>query len=86
MCFVFAAIVCTNLTAPTNGRIVYSSDTTSPYDFGTEATYECDIGFGISQGDRMRTCGGFGSSTEGMWSGDAASCQRECPLNPVLKL
>ena len=41
----------------------------------------CDFGFGIGQGDRMRICGGFGSSTEGMWSGEAAVCQRKSPLN-----
>ena len=72
-----AALMCAELQIPTNGNILYSTNMTSPYDFGTEATYVCDSGFGISGSDRMRTCGGMDLDPEGIWSGLAATCERE---------
>ena len=65
--------MCANLSFPTNGAIVYSPDTTSPYDFGTKATYECDSGFGLI-GMETRTCDGDDSSPIGEWTGMAAVC------------
>ena len=39
------------------------------------ARYECDItGYGLS-GDMLRTCGGDGSSPNGVWSGMASNCE-----------
>ena len=60
------------LTAPTNGRIDYTTDATAPHDFGTVATYVCDPGYG-RVGDLTRTCGG----STGVWSGSAATCARK---------
>ena len=71
--------MCAELSTPTNGAILYSTNMTAPYNFGTKATYVCDSGFGISGGDRIRTCGGMVTHTEGIWSGVAATC--ECKLH-----
>ena len=67
------AVTCSSLTALTNGDISYAADTSAPFDFETIATYRCNNGFGLSGGDRVRTCmlsplgGGF-------WSGVAPAC------------
>ncbi len=76
-CYQLAAIMCIDLPAPDNGRITYSTDTTSLYDFGTVATYECDIGFGLNGGVVTRTCRGDDSDSDGTWSGIAPSCLRK---------
>ena len=58
--------------------IVYSSDTTESYDYGTTATYQCDSGYELSGGDTMRTCTGDGSSPVGQWNGTGSiSCTGE---------
>ena len=64
------------MTAPPNSDIIYGPDTTAPFDFETAATYRCSIGFGLSGGDRVRTClsGPFG---DGVWSGVSATCDGE---------
>ncbi len=67
------ALMCTNLPAPDNGIVIYSTDTTSPYDFGTVATYICDTGFGLT-GEATQTCDGYDSSPIGVWSGQASIC------------
>ena len=60
-----------------NGGIVYASDTSAPYDLGTTATYSCNSGYSLV-GDEVRTCGGDGSSTMGVWDLSEPSC--ECKL------
>ena len=72
-----AAIMCVELTAPANGQIAYSTDQTPDFDFGTVVTYTCDRGYGISGGDSERLCGGDGSTSNGMWSEVAPSCERK---------
>ena len=54
--------------------IIYSSDTTPPYDYRTIATYECDPGYEITGGDSERTCTGDGSSSVGEWSETSVLC------------
>ncbi|XP_064386521.1 uncharacterized protein LOC135335055 isoform X2 [Halichondria panicea] len=73
------AITCSALTID-NGMIVYSSDMTEPYDYGTTATYECDTGYEITGGESERTCTSDGSSSVGQWSGTAPVCSdiNEC--------
>ena len=56
-----------------NGQIIFSNDTISPFEFGTVATYVCDIGFSLL-GAATRTCDGDGSSPNGMWTGNDPSC------------
>ena len=68
------AIECPALTDPTKGGIVYASDTSAPYDFGTTATYSCNLGYSLV-GDEVRTCGGDGSSM-GAWDLSEPSCER----------
>ena len=63
------AIMCPGLPLLVNGVISYS-DTLA---FGAMATYTCDTGYGLS-GDMTRSCGGDGSSTNGVWSGFAPTC------------
>ena len=67
------AIVCPTLSSITNGQVVYS--TTSPFNYGTEATYTCDDGFGLTGGNRIRRCRGTSSSPNGVWSGSIPTCQ-----------
>ena len=73
--FCCIAVLCNTLGAPVNGQVIYSPDTTSPYDFGTMATYVCDSGFGISGGTRTRACSdGDGLTNAGVWSRSSVTC------------
>ena len=72
--FITAAITCSGLTSPTNAMITFSPSSSTPYSFGTMASYSCVSGFGLSGGDATRTCEGDGSSPSGMWSGVIPSC------------
>ncbi len=71
------AITCSALTAIENGMIVYSSDTTPPYDYGTTAVYECDTGYEITSGDKNINCTGDGTTQSGDWNGFPAMCSRK---------
>ena len=62
------------LTVPANGAIVYASDTSASYNFGTTATYSCISGYSLV-GDEVRTCGGDGSITMGVWDLSDPSCE-----------
>ena len=68
-----AVIICPTLSAPTDGRVTYS--TSLPFVSETMATYFCDTGFGLSGGDVTSICGGDGSSPNGMWSGTPPVCE-----------
>ncbi len=70
--YILTAITCYDIPAVENGMIVYSSDTTSPYDHGTIAVYECETGYNITGGDSERIC--TGGSTQ--WNGTAPQCLR----------
>ncbi len=68
-----AAITCVSLTLIPNGVITYAPDTSSPYDFGTNATYSCNDGFFL-EGEGVRTCFGDGSNVNGDWNGSVPQC------------
>lgn len=68
-------ILCTELLAPVNGRIEFSSGSPGDQLFGVTGTYICDFGLGIARGERVRTCEGNGSSTAGYWTGIAPLCR-----------
>ena len=70
------AIQCSALPELTNGTIVYASDMTAPYDFGTTATHSCVSGFNLA-GDEVRTCDGDGSSITGEWDLNEPDCERK---------
>ena len=74
MHIVCTAITCSSLSPPTNAIINYATDTISPFDYRTTATYVCDSGFGLSGGNRVRTCVGS-SAGPGEWNGTAPTCQ-----------
>ncbi len=61
---------------PTNGKpIDYNmAQIMSSRPVGTVATYNCTSGYTLS-GDTTRTCG-----SDGQWSGNDPTCQRESPL------
>ena len=75
------AIECPPLDPITNGVITYAPDTTSNYDLGTVATYDCNAGFvlDLSQGGSMtRTCfDDLDNDAEGVFSGQEPRCIRK---------
>ncbi len=77
------AITCPPLTAPTNGSVTYSSSTSDEngnYGFNAMANHSCDTGF-VLVGNSTRTCTGDGSSTTGVFNGEAAFCERKLMQN-----
>ncbi|XP_064407630.1 latrophilin-like protein LAT-2 isoform X2 [Halichondria panicea] len=79
---VCTAITCPPLTAPTNGFVTYrcsTSDENGNYGFNAMANHSCDTGF-VLVGNSTRTCTGDGSSTTGVFDGEAAICEPiTCP-------
>ena len=74
----YPAVTCQDLLSPNNGQITFTTDTTAPFDYGTEAAYSCDTGYGLNADvPTTRTCVGDGSSPDGMWSGSPPSCNGE---------
>ena len=71
-----AASTCSSLASLLNGDIAYAPDTTAPFDPETTATYRCNNGFGLSGGDRVRTCSSAPLGG-GVWSGIALTCDGE---------
>lgn len=67
-------IVCDNLPTPPNGIRTFEPDTTSPFDYQTTVTYNCNTGFGLSGGNRVRSCQGS-SLGPGEWTGTAPNCE-----------
>lgn len=65
--------MCPVLSAPDNGVLTYSEDS-STLGFMEMAAYSCNPGFGLSGGNRVRTCAGAAGST-GEWNGTAPTCQ-----------
>ena len=69
----YTAITCNPLSPVNNGLIVYSPDVTSPYNYDTTATFNCNEGFFL-EGVSSLTCEGDGLSESGAWSGSAPVC------------
>ena len=78
-------ITCPPIQSPVNGFITFSdgSVASSVFQFLTNVTYVCDTGYGLSGGDRVRTCVG---SVEGPgeWSGTAPTCEGMQAYNVLL--
>lgn len=73
---VASGITCPVLEHPTNGRVALSPNMNDT-EYGTTAIFTCDIGFGLSGGEKMLTCGagGDGASTAvGDWNSDIPTC------------
>jgi hypothetical protein len=62
-----ADVTCPSLPHPANGVVLLTNLTE-----GSLATYSCNEGFGLA-GDRGRIC-----QSDGMWSGEAATCVGRC--------
>ena len=62
-------------------------DENGNYAFNAMANHSCDTGF-VLVGSNTRTCTGDGSSTTGVFDGEAAFCERELikhsAVNPCL--
>ena len=71
---IITAITCSALSLIEKGVIVYSSNTAEPYDYGTTAVYECDIGYEVTSGDSERTCTESALTLEGIWNGTISTC------------
>ncbi|XP_064386052.1 sushi, von Willebrand factor type A, EGF and pentraxin domain-containing protein 1-like [Halichondria panicea] len=69
-----SAITCSAVPSIENGMVVYSSDTTSPYDYGTTATCECNPGYELTSGNKKRVCTKSGMNSEGIWNGTMPTC------------
>lgn len=78
MCLVFktemikvfpTAVFCPELLNPLNGLVAY--DTV----YSAVATYSCDTGYGLSEGDGTQTCGAGSSSAMGTWEGVVPTCE-----------
>ena len=61
-----SAGLCANLTNPGNGTIMVTEQTE-----GSDATYTCNKGYQLTDGNRTRTC-----MDTGMWSGQKPTCLR----------
>ena len=57
-----------------NGVVEFSETPSDLVSFQTIATYRCNSGFGLSGGDRVRTCIGS-SSGGGEWTGSTPLCE-----------
>ena len=69
--------MCSDLPDPVNGRVTFAPDTLAPFRLDTIATYDCDIGFGLS-GAHERTCDNTETTDSiATWSGDAPICECE---------
>ncbi len=66
--------MCPVLTPPPNGIITYTEEPSESLGFMEMATYSCNLGFGLSGGDIVRTCTGPAGSS-GEWTGTAPSCE-----------
>ena len=67
-------ILCRELNDPDNGFITFTEGVSSSAQFMTNVTYSCAAGYGLSGGNRVRTC--VESMTgPGEWSGTEPTCE-----------
>jgi len=64
-CLFSVAIECVRLTSPLNGFVSLEG-----VRLGSEATYSCEEGFGLTGGSSTRVC-----ESDGDWSGTAPICK-----------
>ena len=60
-----------------NGQVSYATDMTSPYEFGTVATFTCNAGFSLDGAADTLTCADDDQlDTVGTWGGTEPTCER----------
>ena len=70
-----AEITCAELDDLERGHISYSAGASGfHYSLGVMATYSCDSGLLLENGDEVRVCQHDGVSVSGEWSGSAPEC------------
>ena len=69
--------MCLHLPDPEYGQIFYEPDMIAPFELDSTAYYLCIPGFGLTEGDPLRTCEGDGTNVVGEWSGMAPDCGSE---------
>ena len=69
--------VCPDISNPEHGRLSFDHHSLSPFIRGTNATYSCDLGYGLEGEDEVRTCEMNGFSPDGAWNGAEPSCVGE---------
>ncbi len=62
---------------------MYSIDLGGPYDLGVTATYSCDDGFSLENGDSVQICNHDGVSVFGEWTGVAPECVGKSIVNQL---
>ena len=76
--FANTEITCAEIGNLEGGQISYSAGASrSEYSLGVTATYTCDSGSLLQNGDEVRVCQHDGVSVRGEWSGTAAECVGE---------
>ena len=65
ICFSYVAVDCGTLLSPDNGAISLTGTT-----FMNTATYSCNVGYTLINGDQIREC-----RSDGTWSGMQPVCQ-----------
>lgn len=73
MCPLFPAISCPDLADPTDGSVVLTDGT----NVDSSATYSCDEGFALYNGDHSRTCHLNAAEDAATWDGQAPECLRK---------
>ena len=80
------AIECSVLTAPTNGRVSYSTDMTEPFSIGTVATFTCDDDYTLNGATATLTCADDNQAdTLGTWGGSEPSCLGKSDVHAINK-
>ena len=69
-------VFCPHIPDPLNGDIVFTIDTTAPFDIGTQALYRCNEGFALVGGDAVSDCV-QNANGDATWNRLAPFCQRE---------
>lgn len=72
--------MCPHIPNPQHGRIEFEDDTTAPFELGTTATYQCELGFGLQGDYYVRTCVMDGLGPDAVWNASAPSCVGESVL------
>ena len=70
----FSTAICPDIPNPLNGKIEFAEDKLAPFDLGTVATYICDFGYAVTEGNEMRVCVMDELSEAGTWNGNATTC------------